>query len=76
MRKCRYDLAGCRAPVTHLCAECTEASSGEAMYYCTAHAERHDRLVRECGGMIFAQRLTGTDSSESPDSKEAGKDQN
>jgi hypothetical protein len=65
--KCRYSIAGCRGPVTHFCSECALNLSG---YYCAQHAERHDNEVRTFGGSVFAQRVTGTDNSESPDSKE------
>ncbi|MBZ5580910.1 MAG: hypothetical protein LAQ30_01670 [Acidobacteriia bacterium] len=53
---CRYSPK-CNRPVTHYCPECAAGVAGLSPFYCEWHAMRHDEIVRESGGNVFADRL-------------------
>lgn len=52
--KCRYD---CGNPVTHFCEECASGISGKSGFFCEHHAKRHDDLIKQNGGTMFAIRI-------------------
>lgn len=52
--QCRYQ---CGQVVTHYCEDCASGPTGMSGYFCSFHAARHDALVRDNGGSIFAKEL-------------------